>query len=113
MSSDEKEKMKNLVRKLKRKKKQLLGQVAITGVTNPQKRAKGEVKEDKPKKHEGASKPKGPKKQIMVGKHGGQYILTSGGKKKYAQAKKSLEAFIENENEVETFVKNYRSKKNG
>jgi hypothetical protein len=44
------------------------------------------VKETKHEKHEGASKPKGPKKQVMVGKHGGQYILTSGGKKKYAQA---------------------------
>lgn len=113
MSNDKKQRMKNLVRKLKREKKKILGDVSITGVSKPQKRAKGEVKETKHKKHEGASKPKGPKKQVMVGKHGGQYILTSGGKKKYAQAKKSLEAFIENENEVETFVKNYRSKKNG
>lgn len=112
-ASIKRDKIKNVIRKLKRKKKQALGQVSITGVTKPQKRAKGEVKETKQKKHEGASKPKGPKKQIMVGKHGGQYILTSGGKKKYAQAKKSLEAFIENENKVETFVKNYRSKKDG
>ncbi len=112
--SDKQERMKNLIRKLKRKKKQLLGQVAITGVTKPQKRAKGEAKESKPEKHEGASKPRSAKKQVMVGKHGGQYILTSGGKKKYAQAKKSLESFIETEeNETETFVKNYRSKKNG
>lgn len=111
--SNKQEKIKNLVRKLKRKKKQILGQVSITGVTKPQKRAKGEVKESKHDKHDGASKPKGPKKQVMVGKHGGQYIVTSGGKKKYTETKKSLEAFIENESEVKQFAKNFRSKKNG
>ena len=108
------ERIKNLVRKLKREKKKVLGQVSIPGVTKPQKRAKGEVKEDKQKKHEGASKPRKAKKPVLVGKKGGQYILTSGGKKKYAaDAKKSLEVFIENENEVQQFVKNFRSKKNG
>lgn len=113
-ASAKRDKIKNVVRKLKRKKKQLLGQVSITGVTKPQKRAKGEVKEDKQKKHESASKPKGPKKQVMVGKHGGQYIITSGGKKKYAEkTKKSLEAFVNSEDEIKQFVKNFRSKKDG
>mgnify|MGYP003393755151 CR=1 FL=1 len=113
-ASAKRDKIKNVIRKLKRKKKQALGQVSITGVTKPQKRAKGDVKETKQAKHEGASKPRGPKKQVMVGKHGGQYILTSGGKKKYSEkAKKSLESFIEEESKVQQFVKNFRSKKNG
>lgn len=110
-ASAKRDKLKNVIRKLKRKKKQALGQVSITGVTKPQKRAKGEVKESKEKKHDSASKPKQAKKQVMVGKHGGQFIITSGGKKKYAdKTKKSLEAFIENENEIKQFVKNFRSK---
>ena len=111
--SSKKDKIKNLVRKLKRKKKQILGQVSITGVTKPQKRAKGHVKETKHAKHEGASKPKGPKKQVMVGKHGGQYTITSGGKKKYSEAKKSLEAFVDGEDKIKQFVKTFRSKNNG
>lgn len=113
MSKSKAEKIKNLVRKLKREKKKVLGQVSIPGVTHPQKRAKGEVKETKPEKHEGASKPKAAKKQVLVGKHGGQYIITSGGKKKYKGVKKSLETFIESEskNEKLEFVKNFRSKK--
>jgi hypothetical protein len=113
-ASIKRDKIKSVIRKLKRKKKKVLGQVAITGVTKPQKRAKGDVKETKPEKHEGASKPKGPKKQVMVGRHGGQYVLTSGGKKKYAdKTKKSLEAFIESDDKIKQFVKNFRSKKNG
>ena len=111
--SSKAERMKNLVRKLKREKKKILGQVSITGVTKPEKRAKGKVKEHKEEKHEGASKPKRAKKQVLVGKHGGQYIITSGGKKKYETAKKSLEDFIESDNKVQQFLTNYRSKKNG
>lgn len=111
--SNKAERIKNLVRKLKREKKKILGQVSIPGVTKPGKRAKGKVKEHKEEKHEGASKPKRAKKQVMVGKHGGQYIITSGGKKKYEEAKKSLESFIESDNKVQQFLANYRSKKNG
>lgn len=110
-ASLKRDKIRSVIRKLKRRKKKELGQVAITGVTKPKKRAKGDVKETKPEKHEGASKPQGPKKQIMVGKHGGQYILTSGGKKKYSsKVKKSLEDFIETEGKIKQFVKNFRSK---
>lgn len=113
-ASAKRDKIKNIVRKLKRKKKKLLGQVSITGVTKPQKRAKGEVKETKPEKHEHASAPKHAKKQVMVGPKGGQYIQTSGGKRKYdAKVKKSLESFIESESAVQQFIRNFRSKKNG
>ena len=108
------DKIKSVIRKLKRKKKKLLGQVSITGVTKPHKRAKGEVKEQKHKKQESASQPKRAKKQVMVGPKGGQYIQTSGGKRKYAgKVKKSLEAFIESEDKYQQFITNFRSKKNG
>lgn len=108
------EKIKNLVRKLKRKKKKLLGEVSIPGVTKPKKHATGEVKETKPEKHEQAKKPKSANKQIMVGKHGGQFIITSGGKKKYTEkTKKSLEAFIDSDNKIEQFITDFRRKKNG
>jgi len=113
-ASAKKDKMKSIIRKLKRKKKKLLGQVSIPGVTHPHKRAKGKVKETKPAKHETASKPKGPNKQVMVGKKGGQFIITSSGKKKYTEkTKKSLEAFIESEDKIKQFVTNFRSNKNG
>lgn len=113
-SSIKRDKIKSVIRKLKRKKKKLLGQVSITGVTKPHKRAKGEVKEQKHKKQESASQPKRAKKQVMIGPKGGQYIQTSGGKRKYAgKVKKSLEAFIESENKYQQFITNFRSKKNG
>lgn len=109
-SSIKRDKIRSVIRKLKRKKKKLLGQVSITGVTKPKKHARGKVKETKPKKHEGASTPRGPKKQVMIGPKGGQYIQTSGGKKKYStKAKKSLENYV-TETKYEQFIKNYRRK---
>jgi hypothetical protein len=109
-ASAKKDKIKNIVRRLKRKKKQALGQVSITGVTKPQKRAKGKVKEAKKQKQEKPKKLRGPKKQVMVGPKGGQYIQTSSGKRKYAgKVKKSLEHFIESETKINEFIKNFRS----
>jgi hypothetical protein len=107
--SAKRDKIKNVIRKLKRKRKQMLGQVHIPGITKPQKRKKGKVKEAEHKKPEKASTPKRPTKQVLVGPKGGQYIQTSSGKKKYAdKVKKALETFVETEQEL--FVKNFRRK---
>lgn len=107
-ASAKRDKIKNVIRKLKRKKKQILGHVHIPGVTKPQKRAKGKVKEVEHKKPDKAPTPKRPTKQVLVGPKGGQFIQTSTGKKKYAdKVKKSLEEFVETKQQ--SFIKKFRS----
>jgi hypothetical protein len=108
---DRKAKIKELVRKLKRKKHKILGNVDIPGVSKPKYKRPKEVKQQEHKHEDNRRKIRGPNKQVMVGPKGVQYIQTSGGKKKYAnKVKKSLENFVE-ESKIETFINKFRSKK--
>lgn len=71
-----KEKIRQKISEVKRKKK-MLGHVAITGVTQPKKHKPKKKKEDSKKQHQPGS--------VSIGPQGGRYVQEASGHKRYVK----------------------------
>ena len=109
-----KEKIKEVVSKLKHRKK-TEGQVNIEGVTRPKKHKPKEVKQQNKKPHSPGS--------VSIGAHGGRYVQEPSGHKRYVKEgqvsgtkkyKKSIQETLEDivrKGQAEEFVKSFKGKK--